>query len=163
MTHEAVTTDEPDGPNEVCSIQRSLDVLGQKWAFLIVRNALRGTTKFSDFRRELGIPTDMLSARLAALVDAGIFERESYRETGSRTRYAYLLTRRGQELKVVLAALQQWGEANRPAPGVPATYIQERGGGNVHVVMVNDKEDVLHIDDVRLVSAELAQRIRSTR
>ena len=157
----AADAQEPDARGEVCSIQRSLDILGQKWAFLIVRNALRGTTRFSDFRKELGIPTDVLSARLSTLVDAGIFERESYQEAGSRIRHAYRLTRRGQELKVVLAALQQWGEENRPAPGLPATYIQERGGGDVQVAMLDENGRVLDIDDVRLVPAEVARGIRS--
>jgi DNA-binding HxlR family transcriptional regulator len=157
---DATGSDEPaDGPDEVCSIQRSLDVLGQKWAFLIVRNALRGTTRFSDFRKELGIPSDVLAARLAALVEAGIFERESYQEAGSRMRYEYRLTRLGQELKVVLAALQQWGEPSRPASTVPATYVQERGGGDVRVALLDGQGRVLDLDDVYLVSAAAARRI----
>lgn len=143
----------------MCSIQWSLGILGQKWVFLIVRNALRGTTRFSDFQRELGIPKDVLSARLASLVDTGVLTRESYREEGARMRSEYRLTAQGQELKVVLAALQQWGEQHRPSPGGPATYIQDGAGGNVQVALLADDGSALGLDDVHLVAAETAQRI----
>ncbi|MEU5461023.1 winged helix-turn-helix transcriptional regulator [Streptomyces althioticus] len=148
--------------DQVCSIQSSLEVLGQKWVFLIVRNALRGTRKFSDFRRELRMPSDVLSARLTALVDAGIFTRQSYQEAGSRMRWEYKLTPRGQELKVVLAALQQWGEHNRPSTGVPATYVRDRSGGNVRVALLDEDGRVLNTDDVHLVSAVVAHRINGS-
>lgn len=146
-------------PQRVCSIQWSLDILGQKWAFLIIRNALRGTVRFSDLRRELGIPSDVLTARLAALVEAGVFTREEYQETGSRSRLRYRLTPQGEELKVVLAALQQWGDRHRPGTGPPATYIQDHDGGNVRVALVSEDGDHLRTEDVRLVPAEVAHRI----
>jgi DNA-binding HxlR family transcriptional regulator len=146
----------------VCSIQWSLGILGQKWVFLIIRNALRGTTKFSDFCQELKIPRDVLSTRLNALVEAGILTRDSYQEKGTRTRWEYRLTPQGEELKVVLAALQQWGEQNRPGPGAPATYVQDREGGNVTVALLADDGTRLDTDDVHLVSADVAHRINGT-
>ncbi|MCU1476439.1 MAG: transcriptional regulator [Subtercola sp.] len=100
-----------------CSIHRSLDLIGEKWSLLIVRNALRGESRFSEFRDNLGIPSDVLTARLASLVDAGVLERRAYREPGARERFSYHLTEGGLALKTVLIALQEWGDEFNPNPG----------------------------------------------
>jgi DNA-binding HxlR family transcriptional regulator len=99
-----------------CSVVRTLDIVGEKWSLLIVRNALRGQTRFSEFRDQLGIPTDILTARLATLVDGGILERRSYREAGSRERSSYHLTEAGEGLGLVIAAFTQWGDTFNPSP-----------------------------------------------
>jgi DNA-binding HxlR family transcriptional regulator len=99
-----------------CQIARSLDVVGEKWSLLIVRNALRGQTRFSEFRDQLGIPSDILTARLGTLVAGGILEKRSYREPGSRERSSYHLTERGRGLKLVMAAFMQWNDEFTPAP-----------------------------------------------
>lgn len=83
----------------------------------MVREALRGRTKFAEFRDSLGIAADVLSARLRTLVDAGVLERRSYREPGLRERFSYHLTPTGIELRLVRGALQQWGTCTGP----PAT------------------------------------------
>lgn len=97
-----------------CAIARSLGVLSDSWSFLLVREAHLGKRTFAQFRESLGIATDVLSARLDALVEHGILERIPYREPGQRTRDAYELTAAGEELKVVLVAMQQWGEVHLP-------------------------------------------------
>lgn len=107
-----------------CQVVRTLDIIGEKWSLLIVRNALRGQTRYSEFRDNLGAPTDILTNRLAKLVDAGILEKRAYREAGSRERTSYHLTERGEALRVVIAAMIQWGDAFNPAPqGVSSRIV----------------------------------------
>ncbi|GAA0998400.1 winged helix-turn-helix transcriptional regulator [Subtercola frigoramans] len=111
-------------PAHQCSIHRTLDVIGEKWSLLIVRNAFRGQSRFSEFRDSLGVPSDVLTARLSTLVAAGILERRSYREPGSRERSSYHLTEEGRGLTIVLAALQQWGDEFTPNPGGRVSVIE---------------------------------------
>ncbi|GAA3551532.1 helix-turn-helix domain-containing protein [Microlunatus spumicola] len=98
-----------------CSIARSLDVLGERWTLLVVREACFGRTRFSEFRDALGVAPDVLSDRLATLVEVGVLERRPYREDGGRRREEYVLTPAGDDLRLVLAALQAWGDQHRPA------------------------------------------------
>jgi DNA-binding HxlR family transcriptional regulator len=93
-----------------------MSVLGQRWAVLIVREALLGRTRFSEFRDELGIPSDVLSARLSELVAEDILEVVDYREPGARRRGRYELTAAGRELSSVLAAIGQWGHVHLARP-----------------------------------------------
>lgn len=101
--------------DSTCTIARSLDILGPRWNLLILREAHNGVTRFADFRRLLGIAPDVLSERLAALVEADVLERRQYRDEGDRAREDYHLTDKGKDLKIVLAALQQWGDAHVPS------------------------------------------------
>jgi DNA-binding HxlR family transcriptional regulator len=121
-----------------CQVVRTLNVVGEKWSLLIVRNALRGQTRFSEFRDQLGIPTDILSARLAALVDGGIFEKQVYREPGSRERFSYHLTEAGRGLNLVIGALIQWGDEYNPSPwGSASLMVEERTGEPVTLEFVS--------------------------
>ena len=106
-----------------CQVARTLNVVGEKWSLLIVRNALRGQTRFSEFRDQLGIPTDILTSRLATLVAGGILEKRSYREEGSRERFSYHLTESGRALNIVIAAMIQWGDSYNPSPLGPASIV----------------------------------------
>jgi DNA-binding HxlR family transcriptional regulator len=101
-------------------------VLGERWTFLILREALMGTTRFGAFREALGVAPDVLAARLATLVEYGIMTREPYRDEGSRPRDAYLLTPAGRELQVVLGSLQQWGDSHLPWPDGPTVERRTR-------------------------------------
>jgi DNA-binding HxlR family transcriptional regulator len=101
-----------------CTIARTLDVITSRSAFLILREAFYGTTRFDDFAERVGISESVAAARLRELVDDGLLEREDYQEPGQRTRQRYLLTDKGTDLFPALAALMQWG--NR--------WIDERGG-----------------------------------
>jgi len=126
-------------PESTCSIARSLGVLGERWTFLILREAFLGATKFAEFRDGLGVAPDVLSDRLATLVEYGIMAREPYREPGARSRSAYLLTPAGQELQVVLAALQQWGDEHLPRHGGPSMLRRVRDTDRpVHVGYVDE-------------------------
>jgi DNA-binding HxlR family transcriptional regulator len=105
-----------------CSIARSLDILGEKWTLLIVREAVWGRTRFSEFRTRLGIAPDVLTDRLATLVDHGILEKRSYRDEGARERVEYVLTPAGADLKYVLGALNTWGDAHNPSGSGSASH-----------------------------------------
>ncbi|UNX53577.1 helix-turn-helix transcriptional regulator [Georgenia sp. TF02-10] len=116
----------PTERNARCSVARSLEVLGEKWTLLVVREALWGITRFRDFRERLGVAPDILAARLDTLVRGGVLERHPYREAGQRQRDEYVLTEAGQQLKTVLAAFVAWGDAHRPSEYGPASVYVER-------------------------------------
>src|SRR6201994_2084973 len=121
--------DAPTPPELMCSIARSLCVLGERWTFLILREAFFGVTRFSEFRDRLRVAPGVLTQRLARLTEAGVLTREPYQEPGRRARYAYQLTPAGRELQVVLGSLQQWGDEHLPPPGRPPVDPRGRGFG----------------------------------
>jgi DNA-binding HxlR family transcriptional regulator len=142
-------------PDSSCSIARSLGVLGERWTFLILRNALLGATKFAQFRDDLEVAPDVLSDRLATLVDYGVMEREPYQEPGARTRFAYRLTPAGRELEVVLSALQQWGDQHVPFAAGPSMLRRVRGTDRpVHVGYLDDRGREVSPDDVDMIRTE---------
>ena len=102
------------GGDARCPIARSLDVLGEKWTLMVVRDALAGATRFSEFQTSLGLPRDVLADRLDTLVQAGVLIRRPYKPESGRTRDEYVLTPAGQELSLVLMALGDWAKRNRP-------------------------------------------------
>ncbi|MEV8532949.1 winged helix-turn-helix transcriptional regulator [Streptomyces sp. NPDC051211] len=91
-----------------CSIAQALDVVGDWWTLLIVRDAARGLNRFDEFQHELGVSRKVLAERLKLLVDAGVLVREPYQERP--VRHAYRLSPRGRALLPVLVALQDWGD-----------------------------------------------------
>lgn len=90
-----------------CPVARSLDVIGEWWTLLIVRDAIGGARRFDDFKSS-GIADNILSARLKSLVADGVLERERYQQRPDR--YQYLLTEKGRALALVVAALRDWGK-----------------------------------------------------
>ncbi|GAB2580383.1 winged helix-turn-helix transcriptional regulator [Microlunatus antarcticus] len=123
--------------NDHCSIARSLEVLGEKWTLLVVREACWGRTRFSDFREALGVAPDVLTDRLATLVDVGVLERRPYRVDGGRQREEYVLTPAGEDLRLVLGALSTWGREHRPdAEARPATFVEAATGESVSLSFV---------------------------
>ncbi len=118
-----------------CPVARSLDVVGDWWSLLIVRDALYGTRRFSEFRRSLGLASNVLSARLKALVEQGILangpaaEGSSYRE--------YRLTEKGEALLPVIVALGQWGSEFLFEPGeTQAPPLDAATGGELRRIVV---------------------------
>jgi DNA-binding HxlR family transcriptional regulator len=103
------------GGDERCPIARSLDVLGEKWTLMIVRDALAGSTRFSQFQQSLGVPREVLTARLGSLVEGGVLERRAYKPDGGRVRDEYVLTEAGRDLSLVLLALGGWADRHRPS------------------------------------------------
>ncbi|MCW2986799.1 MAG: transcriptional regulator [Conexibacter sp.] len=139
-------------PTAPCSIARSLGVLGERWTFLILREAIDGTTRFAEFREALGIASDVLSDRLATLVDYGVMTREPYRDPGSRVREAYRLTPAGRELHVVLGALQLWGDTYLPRDDGPTIVRQAKGSRRpVHVGFIDDRGREIAPEEVDVI------------
>ena len=95
-----------DGQN--CSIARALEIVGERWTLLIIRDASLGRRRFDEFQESLGISRNVLAERLARLVDEGILERVLYQEHPPR--YEYRLTQKGSDLRIALTALRQWGD-----------------------------------------------------
>ncbi|HEX8007281.1 MAG TPA: helix-turn-helix domain-containing protein [Trebonia sp.] len=143
-------------PESSCSIERSLGVLGERWTFLVLREAFLGVTRFAEFRDRLGVAPDVLSDRLATLVEYGVMEREPYQEPGTRPRLAYKLTPAGRELLVILGALQQWGDKYLPRPEGPSVLRRVRGTGRpVHVGFIDDGGREVARADVAMIPAEI--------
>ncbi|MGW5112896.1 winged helix-turn-helix transcriptional regulator [Nocardia sp. NPDC004123] len=115
-----------------CSVGRALSVVGERWSLLIVREAIDGATRFSDFRDRLGIASNLLSARLDSLVEAGVLQRIPYQEPGSRQRSEYRLTERGLDLRPTLVALLEWGDKYLADPQGPSVVIRHHTPGADH-------------------------------
>ena len=112
-----------------CSVARTLEIIGEKWTLLVLREAYYGARRFGDLQARLGIARNLLTDRLATLVDAGVLDRVPYQEPGARTRNEYRLTPAGRELFPVLVALLQWGDAYLADPEGPAVVLEHRECG----------------------------------
>jgi DNA-binding HxlR family transcriptional regulator len=97
-----------DYEGQNCSIARALEVVGERWTLLIVRDAFMGVRRFDQFQESLGIARNVLTDRLNRLVEEGILERVRYSERPER--YEYRLTGKGRELNIALTGLRQWGD-----------------------------------------------------
>jgi DNA-binding HxlR family transcriptional regulator len=132
------------GKDATCSIARCLGAVGDSWTLLIVREAIiAGSTRFQDFRDDLGIASNILTARLATLVDEGLMERRTYQEAGARPRDEYVLTEAGRSLSLVIAALSDWGRTYRPRPdGTSPQFTTEESGALARLAFVTDDGEV---------------------
>src|SRR5439155_1485027 len=111
---------------ENCSIRRTLDVVGEKWTLLVLREAFYGVRRFDDFVRGVGCARNILSARLNTLVDEGLLRRRPYREPGQRARVEYRITEKGLELFPAIVSLMQWGDRWAVDPDGPPVEIVHR-------------------------------------
>ncbi|KAB2976902.1 helix-turn-helix transcriptional regulator [Streptomyces sp. SS1-1] len=133
------------GKDSTCSIARSLEVLGDSWTLLIIREAVVAhTTRFQDFRDALGIAPNILTKRLALLVDQGLLERRTYREPGERARDEYVLTEAGRSLSLIIAALAEWGRTHRPRPdGTSPRFSLDESGTPAELAFVTADGEVV--------------------
>ncbi|KAE9644930.1 transcriptional regulator [Pseudomonas sp. PB103] len=104
-----------------CPVARTLDLIGDWWSLLIIRDALEGIRRFSDFQKNLDIAKNMLSARLKGLVEQGILQTVPAADGGAHKEY--VLTERGKALQTVIVALSQWGGEFMYAPGEPGSVM----------------------------------------
>jgi DNA-binding HxlR family transcriptional regulator len=109
-----------------CSVARTLEVVGERWTILILRDAFLGVRRFDDFQRSLGVARNVLQTRLRRLVDEGLLERRVYQERPRR--HEYVLTPRGEDLLPVLLALMEWGDRHM-TDGAPPRRALHRGCG----------------------------------
>jgi DNA-binding HxlR family transcriptional regulator len=118
-----------DFDSTACSIRRSLDIVGEKWTLLILRDAFNGVRRFDQLRDHLGVSDPVLADRLRKLVAAGLLEARPYSEPGRRARKEYRLTAKGQDLYPVLIALLQWGDTHCSDPDGPPLSVTHRDCG----------------------------------
>jgi DNA-binding HxlR family transcriptional regulator len=114
---------------ENCSIARTLEVVGEKWTLLILRESFYGLRRFEDLQSAIGCARNVLSTRLAKLVDEGILERRPYREPGRRERHEYVLSEKGVDLFPTVIALLQWGDRWQVDPEGPSVEVRHRHCG----------------------------------
>ena len=112
---------------ETCPVARSLDVVGDRWSLLIVRDAFDGVRRFSDFQRGLGMARNILADRLHKLVEAGILAMQAASDGSAYQEY--VLTDAGERLFPVVVALRQWGERHRFAAGEHHSTLVDRRTG----------------------------------
>jgi DNA-binding HxlR family transcriptional regulator len=112
-----------------CNIAAALAVVGDKWTFLVLREAFNGVRRFDDMQRRTGAPRQVLTSRLARLVTDGILRKVPYQEPGQRPRSEYRLTAKGLDLHPVMVALLAWGDKHAASPGGPPVVLTHRDCG----------------------------------
>jgi DNA-binding HxlR family transcriptional regulator len=138
--------------DSTCPVARSLDSIGDWWTLLIVRDAMLGIRRFSDFQRSLGLARNVLSTRLKKMVADGVMtmapaaDGTSYQE--------YHLTAKGEALLPVLVAMRQWGERFLFAPGEPHSELLAKGSGKaLEEIRVRDVDGLeLGVNDLALMT-----------
>jgi DNA-binding HxlR family transcriptional regulator len=120
-----------DYEGQVCSIARSLELVGERWTLLVIREVFNGRRKFSEMLRSLGVARNVLTDRLQGLVDEGILERRPYSERPER--YEYFLTEKGLDLWPLMVSLMQWGDKWEPVPDGRPMIVVHKGecGGEI--------------------------------
>jgi DNA-binding HxlR family transcriptional regulator len=115
--------------NQVCSIARTLEVIGDRWTLLVIRDAFLGVRRFEDFQQSLGVARNVLTDRLNRLVDEGILRRRLYQERPER--YEYRLTRKGVDLWPVIMTTMKWGDRYLYPEGKPRLILHKDCGGEI--------------------------------
>jgi DNA-binding HxlR family transcriptional regulator len=127
-----------------CNIAAALSIVGEKWTFLVLREAFNGIRRFDDIQGRTCAPRQVLSDRLARLVAEGILRKAPYHEEGQRPRSEYRLTEKGIELFPVIVALLAWGDKYAAWPGGPAVELTHRDcGAPVHLELACAEGHVL--------------------
>ena len=137
---------EYEGQN--CSIARALEIVGERWTLLIIRDVFLGIRRFDELQESLGVARNVLTDRLNRLVDEGVLERVPYSERP--TRYEYRLTTKGRDLNLALSGLRQWGDQylnDKP----PRLLRRKADQQPVIAAFVPKGADVLRFDDLELV------------
>jgi DNA-binding HxlR family transcriptional regulator len=115
--------------DQACSIARSLEILGERWTILIIRDVFNRRRRFDEIQENLGVARNVLSTRLARLVDEGILEKRAYQKRPPR--YEYFLTQKGLELWPVMMSLLHWGDRHLADSGPPVVVRHKGCGGEV--------------------------------
>lgn len=127
-----------DYSTQVCSIAGALEVVGERWSLLIVRDVFLGLRRFDQMQANLGIARNVLQSRLTRLIEQGVLERRRYQEHPPR--HEYRLTEKGLDLWPTVVALMQWGDRHAAPPNGPAVVLEHRGcGGTVDAHRICEK------------------------
>jgi DNA-binding HxlR family transcriptional regulator len=133
-----------------CPVAGALQVLGDKWTLLIVRDAFNGIKRFGEFCAHTGAPRALVASRLKDLIERGIMTRETYQEPGSRQRQQYVLTAKGRDLQHTLISLREWGDKYINQPGEhPLELVDIDSGQPVRMGLVRQHDDQL-VQDARV-------------
>ena len=143
-----------------CTIAHALDIVGNRSAMLILREAFLGTRRFEEFVERVGVGEPAIASRLRALVQAGLLERVPYREPGKRTRHEYQLTQKGSELLPALTALRLWGDkwASDEA-GPPVFAVHRDCGAPVRLALECERGHAVGNDETDIVAGPGLSRI----
>ncbi|MEB3370040.1 winged helix-turn-helix transcriptional regulator [Saccharopolyspora mangrovi] len=121
--------------NQLCSIARTLEIVGERWTLLIIRDVQLGLRRFEEFQESLGIARNVLTNRLSKLVDDGLLVRVCYQERPAR--YEYQLTGKGKDLLTAVVSLMHWGDEHAENPAGPPRIVSHAGcGGDVREQLV---------------------------
>lgn len=135
-----------------CSVAQCLEVTGEWWSMLIVRDALLGVTRFDAFQKRLGIARNILQHRLESLIANGVMERSAY--SVHPPRYDYFLTQKGRDLWPVINAMRQWGDRYAAPSGPPVVMIHRACGNQAMSVEVcSECSQPLSADEVVIVAS----------
>ena len=147
-----------DYPNQKCSIARTLELIGERWTLLILRDVFSGRRRFDEIQQSLGVARNVLTSRLSSLVDDEILFRHRYQDHPER--FEYRLTEKGIDLWPVLVTLLSWGDKHHPEETGPPVVLLHRGCGG----RINDRRicercgDELDARDSLALQGEDAQR-----
>ncbi|MFF3560949.1 winged helix-turn-helix transcriptional regulator [Streptomyces sp. NPDC002574] len=120
-----------------CSVGRAVELVGQPWVLLILREVTRGVRRFSDIQNHLGVSRSVLSDRLNGMVERGLLELRDYQEPGARRRSEYVLTTMGRDLYPLISALRDWGDKYLADPEGPSLLATHHGcGASVRVALL---------------------------
>ena len=133
-----------------CPVGRTLERVGDTWSLMILRDAFHGLSRFDQFEQSLGVAPNILSKRLAALVETGFLERRPYQQRP--VRHEYVLTEMGRDFAPVLTALMAFGNRHFAAEGI-ASQMVEASTGRAVEPMVVDRQTGLPVDDPRFTLA----------
>ncbi|MCB1588884.1 MAG: helix-turn-helix transcriptional regulator [Xanthomonadales bacterium] len=140
---------------DACPIARSLDLVGEWWSLLILRESFSGVRRFKDFEQRLGIARNILSTRLKKLTEAGVLERRPSTEDAREVDYR--LTPMGRELGTVLIALAQWGQRWTDQSGDAPHFVNRHSGSALQPLQLIDADGVvLQLRDIAMVVEKAA-------
>jgi DNA-binding HxlR family transcriptional regulator len=148
VTWKIQPSPDPAGGPRVCSIADALEILGDRWSLLVVRECSYGVHRFKDIQRSTGAATDILTSRLKGLEAVGILRREPY--NSRPVRYEYFLTDSGEELFPILLALREWGERQLHSGMAPLNPVWHSCGAELHVEPTCQAcREVVTLEDLR--------------
>src|SRR5262245_57456688 len=138
--------------NKECSMARAMEVVGDRWSILILREAYYGVKRFDEFEYYVGIAPNILSSRLKKFVDAGMMKRVRLAEHAGR--YEYVLTEKGRDFFPAYLALKKWGDDWLAEPAGPQVVFRDRAVGREieHPGLKNAKGQPLRLEDVEVVA-----------
>ncbi len=137
------------GPDLVCSVASTLDVVGDRWTMLVIRDALYGLRRFDEFQRDLGIARNVLTTRLQRLVENGVLEKVLYQEHPPR--HEYHLTQKGRDLLPVVLTMMNWGQRYEAEDDGPPPQLHHLACGGTDVkatIVCSSCGDELHLHEI---------------